>query len=69
MTWKDQPLGLDKELSISLCNYFKFSNKRILKGFGEVDGLCLSDRGRKKDSKYAEGVVPFRQSSGSSFNN
>jgi len=35
VTWRDQALGVDAELCISQCNYFKLGNKRDVKGILE----------------------------------
>ena len=49
VTWRDQ--ALEEELSISWCNYIRLNNKKEIKGiFGEVDGLCLSERERKRQA-------------------
>ena len=51
LTWRDQALGVEEELSISWCNYIRLNNKKEIKGiFGEVDGLCLSERERKRQA-------------------
>lgn len=56
---RDQALGVDEELSISWCNYFKLGDKKDIKGIWR-SGCFVRKREKKRRQVYTARGFPFR---------